>query len=126
LACPIDDIGASACRIVAFSGFYESDETPPASGNARSIIPPHPNGHQNGQQSGYNLLCSFVECRPGVRRGNTEGVVTRWQHPVAYGEALVMLHQAMPSVLLQCVCMAIEMACEGGAFIRHRRLFCLL
>jgi hypothetical protein len=41
------------------------------------------------------------------------------------GFALDMLHWAMLHVLLQCLTMAIEMACNGGAFIRCRRLFCL-
>jgi hypothetical protein len=40
-------------------------------------------------------------------------------------KALVMLHQAMPHVPLQCLHKAIEMACNGGAFVRRRRLFCL-
>jgi hypothetical protein len=37
-------------------------------------------------------------------------LVTRWRRPVASGEALVMLHWAMPSVLHYCTAMAIEMA----------------
>jgi hypothetical protein len=37
--------------------------------------------------------------------------------------ALDILHRAMPHELLQCLCMAIEMACDGGAFVRLRRLF---
>ena len=57
---------------------------------------------------------------------DTEPVVTQWQRPVgpvASGVALDMLHQAMMHVLLHHLSMAIEMACDGGAFIRHRRLF---
>jgi len=42
---------------------------------------------------------------------------------VASGEALVMLHQAMRSVLHRRTAMAIEMAHNRGAFVRRRRLF---
>ena len=45
--CPIDAIRASARQMVV-SGFYESHEPPP-SGNVRSIVPPHHNGHRNGR-----------------------------------------------------------------------------
>jgi hypothetical protein len=45
---------------------------------------------------------------------------------VASGEALVMLHQAMRSVLHRRTAMAIEIAHNGGAFVRRRRLFRLL
>ena len=54
LACPIGYIRASARPMVAFSGFYESHKPPPL-GDARGIVPPHRDGHQNGQQSGYML-----------------------------------------------------------------------
>jgi len=118
-------IGSSACPMVAFSGFHESHEPPP-SGNACGMVPVHHNGHQNGQQSGHILHLCFVCCHPGGRRGDTEPVVARWWCPVASGEALVMLHQAMPHVPLQRLCTAIEMACNGGgAFVHRRRLFCL-
>ncbi len=112
-------IGASACPMAAFSGFYESHEPPP-SGDARGIVPAHRDGHQNGRQSGYIFHHHFV-----CRRGNTEPVVARWRRPVASGETLVMLHWAMPHVLLQRLCTAIKIACDGGAFVRRRRLFCL-
>jgi hypothetical protein len=45
---------------------------------------------------------------------------------VALGEALVMLHRAMRSILHQRIAMAIEMASDGGAFLCRRRLFQLL
>ena len=48
------NIGASARPTVVFSGFYESHEPPPL-GDARGIVPPHRDGPQNGQQSGYML-----------------------------------------------------------------------
>jgi len=67
-------------------------------------------------------------CRPGGRRGDTERVVTRWWHTVASGEALVMvmLHREMRSVSHRRTAMAIEMARDGGAFVRCRRQFRLL
>jgi len=48
--------------MVAFSGFYESHEPPPL-GDARSIVPLHRGGQQNGQQSEYILHYRFVDCR---------------------------------------------------------------
>jgi hypothetical protein len=107
----------SARPMVVISGFYESHEPPPLD-DAHSIVPAHRDGYQNGQQSGHNLHLCFVCCRPGNCRGDTEPVVARWRHPVASGEALVMLHWVMPHA-------AIEMACGGGAFVRCCRLFCL-
>jgi len=91
----------------------------------RTIVPPHRNGHRNGQQSGYILHLCFVCCRPGGRRGDTEQVVSRWWHLVAFMKALVMLHRAMPHVPLQRLHTTIKMACNGGAFIRCLWLFCL-
>ena len=49
-----DAIGASAHRMVVYSGFNESQEPPP-SGDACSTVLPHCDGHQNSQQSGYML-----------------------------------------------------------------------
>jgi hypothetical protein len=45
---------------------------------------------------------------------------------VASGEALVMLHWEMRSVLHRRTAMAIEMARNGGTFVCRRRLFRLL
>ena len=50
LACPFYNIGASARPMVVFSGFNESHKPPPL-GDARGLVRPHHNGHQNGQQS---------------------------------------------------------------------------
>ena len=125
LACPFCNIGASAHPMVAFSGFYESHNSPPLV-DLHGIVPPHRHGHQNGQQSWYMLHHCFICCHPGSCRGNTEQVVAQWRRPVASGEALVMLHWAMRSVWHRCTAMAIEMARDGGAFVRHRRLFWLL
>ena len=69
LVCPIGDIGASACPMAAFSGFYESHEPLPSS-DMQGIVLPHCNGHQNGHQSGYILHFWFVFCHPGGRRDN--------------------------------------------------------
>ena len=110
--------------MAAFSGFYESHEPPP-SGDARGIVPAHRDGHRNGQQSGHILHLCFVCCRPSGRCGNTEQVVAKWQCPVASGEALVMLQWEMNAVLHRCTVMAMELACDGGAFVCCRRLFCL-
>jgi hypothetical protein len=44
---------------------------------------------------------------------------------VASGEALVMLHWEMNAVLHRCTVMAMETACDGGAFVCCCRLFCL-
>ena len=111
--------------MAVFSGLYESPGPPP-SGDARGIVPPHRDHHQNGHQSGYILHRRTICCRPGGRRGDTERVVARWRRSVASGEALVMLHQAMRSVLHRRTAMAIEIAHNGGAFVRRRRLFRLL
>ena len=110
--------------MAVFSGLYESPGPPP-SGDARGIVPPHRNDHRNGHQSGYILHYRCVDCRPGGRRGDTERVVARWRRPVASGKALVMLHRAMRSVSQRRTAMAIELARDGGAFVRRRRLFCL-
>jgi len=122
LACPIDAIGASAHPMAAFSGFHESPRPPP-SVDVCGIVPPHCNDHQNGHQSGYILHRHFVCCRPGGCRGDTERVVSRWRLPVAFMKALVMLHWVMSHEPLQRLRTAIEMACDGGTFVRRRRLF---
>ena len=119
------NIRASAQPMVSFSGFYESHKIPPSS-DARSIVLPHHNGHWNGQQSGYMLHYCCVDCHPCGCRGDMEQVVARWQHPVAFGEALVMLHWAMRSILRRHTAMAIKIACNGGAFFCRYRLFWLL
>jgi len=117
-------IGASSRPMVGFSGFYKS-HGPTPSGHAWGIVPAHRLGHQNGRQSGHILHLRFVCCRPGGRRGDMEPVVARWRHLVAFMKALVMLHRAMPHVPLQRLRTAIKMACDGGAFVRHRQLICL-
>ena len=55
LACLIGFIRASACLMVASSGFYESHKPPPL-GDVRGLVPPHRNGHQNGQQRSEYML----------------------------------------------------------------------
>jgi len=118
-------IGASARPMVAFSGFYESHKPPP-SGDARGIVPAHRDGHRNSQQSGFILHRRTVCCRPGGRRGNTERVVARWRRLVASIKALDLLHRAMRAVSHHRTAMAIEIASDGGAFVRRRHLFRLL
>ena len=72
---------------------------------------------------GVFVDCCLFACCPGGRWGDTERVVARCRHPVASGVALDMMHRAMPHVLLQHFRMAIKMSSDGGAFVRHRRLF---
>jgi hypothetical protein len=99
--------------MAVFSGLYESPGPPP-SGDAHGILPPQRDHHPNGHQSGYILHYRCVDCRPGGCRGDTERVVAQWQRSVASGEALVMLHWAMRSVLHRRTAMSIEMARGGG------------
>jgi hypothetical protein len=118
-------IGASARPMVALSGFYESHKPPPSC-DACGIVPAHRNGHWNSQQSGYILHNRCVDCVPGCPPGQYGAVVTRWQCSVASGEALVMLHQDVHSVLHRRTAMAIEMAHGGGTFVRPHHLFRLV
>jgi hypothetical protein len=61
----------------------------------------------------------------GVCRGDTRQIIAQWQRPVASSEALDVLHQAMRLALHRRIVVAIKMARKGGAFVRHRCLFCL-
>ncbi len=117
-------IKASAHPIAAFSGFYENHGPPPL-GDARGIVTVHCHGHQNGQQSGHILHLRFVCCCPGGNRGNMEWVVAQWRQLVAFMKALDLFHWAMNAVLHRRTAIAIKMACNGGAFVRCHRLFCL-
>ncbi len=76
-------------------------------------------------QVGVLIHRCVVDCGLGVRGSNTEQGVAQWRRLVASDMALDILHWAMPRELLQCLRMAIEMACNGGAFVRCRCLFCL-
>jgi hypothetical protein len=69
---------------------------------------------------GVFVDCCLFACCPGGRWGNTEQVVTQWWLPGASSVALDLLHRAMPHSLLQRIRMAIERACNGGTFVRHR------
>ncbi len=111
--------------MAVFSGLYESPRPPP-SGDARGIVPPHRDDHRNGHQSGYILHYRYFYCPPCGLRGDTEQVVAQWRRSVASGEALVMLHWAMRSVPHRRTAMAIEMARDGGTFVRRRRIFRLM
>jgi hypothetical protein len=68
--------------------------------------------------------CLFA-CCIGGGRANTEQVVAQLQHPVASKVALEMPHRAMPSVLPQHTSVA-KMANNGGAFVHHHCLFCMI
>ncbi len=56
---------------------------------------------------GVFVDCCLFACCPGSRWGDTEQVVAQCQCPVAFGVALDMPHQAMPSVLLRRTAVAI-------------------
>jgi hypothetical protein len=66
-----------------------------------------------------------VDCRPGIHESNTEQVVAQWRRPVASDMAMDIPHWVMLHELLQCLCMAIEMASDGGAFVCCCHLFLL-
>jgi hypothetical protein len=68
---------------------------------------------------GVFVDCCLFACCPGGRWGYTEQVVAQWRLPGASSVALDLLHQVMPRSLLQRVCMAHKMACNGGTFVRH-------
>ncbi len=68
---------------------------------------------------GVFVDCCLFACCPGGHWGNTERAVARWQHQVASGVALNMLHWAMLSVLLWHTAVAIKAAGGQGAFVCH-------
>jgi hypothetical protein len=61
---------------------------------------------------GVFVDCCLYACCPGGHWGNTKQVVAQCWCPVAFGVALDMPHQAMPSVFLRRTAVAIKMA--GG------------
>ncbi len=67
-----------------------------------------------------------VHCVPGGRWGDTERVVARWRSLVAFMKALDLLNREMCSVFHRRIAISIEMARDGGAFVRRRCLFRLL
>ena len=77
-------------------------------------------------KGGGHVAHRCVDCVPGGRRGDTEQVVARWRSLVAFMKALDLLNREMRSVFHRRIAMAIEMARDGGAFVRRRRLFRLL
>jgi hypothetical protein len=46
-------------------------------------------------------------------------ILAQWWHPVAYSEALDLLHWAMQVVTYRCITMAIKIATKVGVFL-HR------
>jgi hypothetical protein len=72
---------------------------------------------------GVFVDCCLFACCPGGRWGNTEQVVAQWWLPGASSVVLDLLHRVMPHSLLQSVCMAIKMACDGGTFICHCQFY---
>ena len=92
----------------------------------RAVLPAHRHGHQNGQQSGHILHRHFVFCCPDGRQGDTERVVARWRCLVVFMNAMDLLRWAMSAVSHHRSAMAIEMASNGGTFVRCCGLFCLI
>ena len=111
-------IGASAPPMAAFSGFYESHKPPPSE-DARGIVPAHRDGHETASKVGsFFIVVPFA--------ANTERLVARWRRLLAYIIALDLLHRAMRAVSHHRTAMAIEIASDGGAFVRRRHLLRLL
>ncbi len=73
--------------------------------------------------SGVFVDCCLFACYPGGRWGNMEQIFAQWWLPGASSVALDLLHWLMPGSLLQCIRMAIKMACNRGTFVRHRRFY---
>ena len=68
-----------------------------------------------------SMFCLLLPWRPlGQYR-----VAAWWQLPGASGVALAMLPWAMSRALLQCIYLAIEMACNRGTIACCRRVYCL-
>jgi hypothetical protein len=65
---------------------------------------------------GVFVDCCLLTCCPSGCQGNTEQVVTQWQRPEAFGEALEMLHWVMQTALHPHNCMVIKMGRNRGAF----------
>ena len=77
-------------------------------------------------KGGGHVAHRCVDCVPAGCWGDTERVVARWRSLVAFMKALDLLNWKMHSVFHRRIAMAIEMARDGGAFVRRRRLFRLL
>ena len=58
----------------------------------------------------------FVCCRSGGHWGNTEQVVARWRHLMAFIKVLDLLHKTMLVVVHHRTAMAIKMTSDGGTF----------
>ena len=71
LACPFDNIGASDCLMVAFSGFYESHEPLPLD-NVGSIVPARHQGHQKLPAKGFVCIVVLFAIALAAIWGNTE------------------------------------------------------
>ena len=70
-ACPFYAIGASACLMTAFSGFYKSHEPPPL-GDVRDIVPAHHHVHQKRPAKCVHftlLFCLLLPWRPWEQYG---------------------------------------------------------
>jgi hypothetical protein len=77
-------------------------------------------------KGGGHVAHRCVHCVTSGRWGDTERVVARWRSLVAFMKALDLLNREMRSVFHRRIAMSIEMARDGGAFVRRHRLFRLL
>jgi hypothetical protein len=59
----------------------------------------------------------------GVRRGDTGQILARWRRPVASRVALDLPYWVMRSAPYRLICLAIEMAHDGGTFVHRCGLF---
>jgi hypothetical protein len=75
---------------------------------------------------GIFFYCCCFEWDKCHRRGDMERVFALWRHPVASNKALDVLLWGMRTVLHPCLRMAINMAHNGGTFVRHCCLFCMI
>jgi hypothetical protein len=72
---------------------------------------------------GVFVDCCLFACCHGSLWADTEQVAPRRQLPGASSVALDLLHQVMPRSSLQCICMAIKMACDRGTFVCHLQFY---
>jgi hypothetical protein len=62
-------------------------------------------------------LCVLFEIVDhGGHRGDVMQALTRWQHPLASSEAMVVLHRAMRPASHRSICMVVEIVVDLPAF----------
>ena len=68
-------------------------------------------------KNGEILSMFFFSCNPGSRWCDTEPILAQKGHPVAFSEALVLLHWAMRAVSYRRIAMAIKTVSFVGVFV---------